>query len=374
MRLFYLILILLPVNLAKHIPLVSSYVSGIKVDYLIPALYLTDILILCLLIFYKGSTLVKKLWPLLLLLPSVIFAASPIPALYKLIKLVEFGLFWFWLKANRPKISPNLVAKSLSFAIIFQSLLSLAQWFKQSSVFGYLFFGEQPFNQATANIDRIVWLDGSLKIPPLGTFPHPNVLAAFLILSLPYIYQHLSNKSLKIFTLILGLITLFLTFSLSTWLAGLLLVIPWLLSQHFSKIRAYVISLGLILIVLSLATRFSFLAPPSSFTRRSQLAQIAVKMIQTKPLAGIGLNNFTISMDQFGYVTSTTRFFQPVHNLFLLILAETGILGLIGLLLIATQIIKLNLSLAIILFLGLFDHYFLTLQQGLLLLTLFTAL
>ena len=50
MLLFYLILFLLPANLAKHFPVASSYVSGILVDYLIPTVYLTDILIIILLV------------------------------------------------------------------------------------------------------------------------------------------------------------------------------------------------------------------------------------------------------------------------------------------------------------------------------------
>ena len=58
---FYLIVFLIPLNLAKHFPLASSYVSGNLVDYLIPAIYLTDILIILLLIIKPIKSIPKPL-------------------------------------------------------------------------------------------------------------------------------------------------------------------------------------------------------------------------------------------------------------------------------------------------------------------------
>lgn len=405
LNLFYLILFLLPVNLAKHFPVPSSYVSGILVDYLIPTVYLTDILIIILLsiwlfssykkpkqltLCYKGPSFVTIFIVLLILiLPSVIFANSFIPALYKYLKIIEFSLFGLWIYHHRLTLSPTIVVKSVSLAVLFQSLLAIGQWLRQSSLFGYWFFGEQPYNAASAGIDKIIWLDGSLKIPPLGTFPHPNVLAGFLVIGLVFILQGLSLKAFKdrpywkIFlslSLVLGLAALFLTFSLSAWLAFLLITVPFLLLSIYPKIKALMISAGLILIVLSLSLRFSFLAPESSFSRRSQLNKISWQMFLDNPLTGVGLNNFTVTMEKYGYVTAATRFLQPVHNLYLLILSETGIIGCLGFLYLLLKGPFLRskagpywISLFILLFLGLFDHYFLTLQQGLLLLTILLA-
>jgi O-antigen ligase len=118
----------------------------------------------------------------------------------------------------------------------------------------------------------------------------------------------------------------------------------------------------------------SFLAPQSSFTRRSQLANISLEIFKQHPLTGIGLNNFTAVMEHYGFITATTRFLQPVHNIYLLILSETGLIGFIGFLcLILSPLITRQRSLFLIpylslLFLGLFDHYPLTLQPSTLLL------
>lgn len=388
LNLFYLILFLLPANLAKHFPLASSYVSGILVDYLIPTVYLTDILIISLLVIKPIKKIPKAVIIFLLcLLPSIISADSFLPALYKFLKILELSLFGLWTYQHKSIISKTTVIKVISFSVIFQSLLAIGQWLRQGSLFGYWFFGEQPYNPATPGIDKIIWFDGSLKIPPLGTFPHPNVLAGFLVISLTLIlYQLFKGPFLRSkagpywIAFIFGLITLFLTFSLSAWLACLLITVPSLLLSIYPKIKALMISAGLILIVLSLSLQFSFLAPESSFSRRSQLNKISWQMFLDHPLTGVGLNNFTVSMEKYGYVSAATRFLQPVHNLYLLILSETGLLGLAAFIYLLFSIFKkssnsvFRFSFFVLIFLGLFDHYFFTLQQGLLLLTLFLVI
>ena len=397
LKLFYLILFLIPSNLAKHFILPSSYVSGILVDYLIPTIYLTDILILTLLVCNKGLsfvTVVKSSFFvfLLCLLPSIIFASSPIPAIYKYLKLIELVLFSLWVKQNinlKKHLQPIITILTLS--TLFQSLLALTQWFKQSSLFGYYFLGEQPFTSASVGIDKITWFTGAIKIPPMGTFPHPNVLGGFLAVVLPLILYMGLNSNTRLRTLcytsfLLGLLTLFLTFSLSAWLAFLLIGLPLTLKKIFKvrNLKFIFIYSGLFLILFSFATKFTFLAPQSSFSRRSQLTQIALKSFTHSPIVGVGLNNFTINMEHYGYITSTTRFLQPVHNIFLLILSETGLIGLAGFLYLlgsklqqlrlrqkSEQVLNLKIfliPLLTLLFLGLFDHYPFTIQQSLLLL------
>jgi len=402
-RLFYLLLFLIPANLAKHFPISSSYISGILVDYLIPTLYLTDILIITLLVLWLIDILkspqqltlpltkhFKLPHPLIvffiLLLPSIFLASKTTPVVYKLIKYLEFILLALWIKSQQLKT--DKIIAILTASTLFQSLLALTQWFKQSSVASFWFLGEQPYNQATFNIDKIIWFNGALKIPPLATFPHPNILAGFLALTLPLIlYQLLKAKSRSYFpiiTLITGTMALFLTFSLSAWLAFLLIGLPAVLLLHFSPkfirpVKFIFIYLGIFLISFSFASKFSFLAPQSSFTRRSQLGKIALQMIQYRPLTGIGLNNFTITMEQYGFVTATTRFLQPVHNVYLLVLAETGFIGFLGLVFLIFKALtkpKQNIfliPLLSLLFIGLFDHYPLTIQQGSLLFFTFLA-
>lgn len=354
--LFYLIVFLIPSNLAKHFPVASAYVGGSLVDYLIPTVYLTDILIILLLILKPIKTLPKPLIIFLLcLLPSVVGATSPIPAVYKWLKFLEIGLLAGWIKQYRPPIIKPLIA-----ALIFQSILALGQWFHQGSLAGYWFFGEQPYTSATAGIDKITWLDGSLKVPPLGTTPHPNVLGGFLAVGLALGPSLFTDKVGPFAILILP--ALFLTFSLSAWLAFLIR-------------NKWTLLAGAIALII-FGQNLSFMAPESSFSRRSQLTKIALEMFKDHPLIGAGLNNFTVVMDHYGYIPATTRFLQPVHNIYLLLLSETGLIGLLGFLyllikgrsLFADKVRPFQIrSLFLLLFLGLFDHWPLTLQTGLLL-------
>ena len=73
---------------------------------------------------------------------------------------------------------------------------------------------------------------------------------------------------------------------------------------------------------------------------------------------------------------------QPVHNIVLLLMAETGLVGLtlfliliikLFRLLLATKNFKFLMVFGTIILTGLFDHYWLTLQQNLLLLGIITG-
>ena len=120
----------------------------------------------------------------------------------------------------------------------------------------------------------------------------------------------------------------------------------------------------------------------TSFTRRLELTKIAIKMWLSSPIFGVGLNNFIVRMEEFGQVKANIRFLQPVHNIYLLVLAETGIIGLLTvscwLLVVGKKLKEKNHPLFYVLcsmfFLGLFDHYFLTIQQGMLILALILGL
>ena len=140
------------------------------------------------------------------------------------------------------------------------------------------------------------------------------------------------------------------------------------------------ILVGVVLILLPfIFIRFSSIFTFDSLTilRREELAENSWKMFTSSPIMGIGLNNFIPSSAQ-GLISGPSRFLQPVHNIFLLTLSETGLVGLLGLLITfgypVWKLIKLRITnneqrtlliiWGVIIFLGIFDHYFLTLPQG----------
>ena len=80
-------------------------------------------------------------------------------------------------------------------------------------------------------------------------------------------------------------------------------------------------------------------------TSRYQLNDLAGRMIAQHPVIGVGLNNFEVVMGPYedhGIIFVD----NPVHNLYLLYLAETGIVGLTGLLIVGVAMYNVALRLA----------------------------
>lgn len=72
---------------------------------------------------------------------------------------------------------------------------------------------------------------------------------------------------------------------------------------------------------------------------RLELNEVALRMIADRPMLGAGLNNFEILLPR--YEANPVIFFgHPVHNLYLLYLAETGLIGLTGVLVIGVVLYR----------------------------------
>ena len=220
-----------------------------------------------------------------------------------------------------------------------------------------------------------------LLLRPYATFSHPNSLAGFLLVSLLLLWgarESFKNKGFfKLALFFLGL-TLFLTFSFAAYLgAGLALII--FLKKKWPK-KGLVLGILLYIIVVLLSIKAG-LVEQKSLNERLVLAQNALALIKKRPLFGVGLGNFIPAQaEMLPFVRQDVNLLQPVHNIYLLIASETG---LIGLLVFITMAVKIFLGVCntplhhrayairpyiLIIFLGLFDHYWLTLSQNFLLL------
>jgi O-antigen ligase len=114
------------------------------------------------------------------------------------------------------------------------------------------------------------------------------------------------------------------------------------------------------------------------FFLRESLAAVSLMIIQKNPFFGVGINNFFIHELPL-QKTLSSIFLQPVHNIYLLVFAETGLMGFLLFIwfLIKTfwrqkktweHVSNFERNVIVLLFcalgIGLFDHFFLTLQQG----------
>jgi O-antigen ligase len=192
------------------------------------------------------------------------------------------------------------------------------------------------------------------------------VLIAF-ILSTPFVYQ--KNKLLFAFYFLISTVTLFISFSQAAWLVGLVVGLWALRNLKIKKWLKRLVCGGTIFLLI-----FYLIKAPifreESFFQRLELAKNALQLIKQNPLIGVGLNNFIVNLPKFQ--KGQILWLQPVHNIYLLVAAETGIIGLLIFFwflfltfkkLLNSYIATLLYCYIAILLLGLFDHYWLTLQQ-----------
>lgn len=397
--LYFLILLFLPTQFGRHFWPDFSYVSGFRIDYLSPTLYVTDILIILLFIFWfllelKSLKKVKLNLNLsmtalfIFLVLGIFLSRSPLAGLYGLLKLAEFSFFGFYTMKNIRNM--KLVVIVLYVGLFFESLLSIAQYFNQGSLGSFFYFlGERTFTSQTPGIANAS-INGSLILRPYATFSHPNVLAAYLILSMTFLLftvkTSISKKMQAIYValFLLGTSALFLTLSrtaIITWIAILCL---YLFRKRWKLALGFCVFIGALIYISPFGARFlSFSPADEAFTQRISLSKAAVEMFIKNPIFGVGINNFLPNLPFYIKQVGNTFFLQPVHNIFLLVLSETGIIGFgfFTWFLVKTykRVLKRKSILGLVLiseviFLGFFDHYFLTLQQGQLLLALVLGL
>lgn len=326
---FTLLLIFLPSQLGIHFWPDWSYINGVRIDYFSPTLYLTDLLVLALffLVLPKMKLKIGRISLICLIglisfiFFNVTFSLSPAVTIYKWLKVAELG-FLAWFVARNHKFLVNSY-KFLLIPVLYSSLLAIWQFINQGSVGGFWYLlGERTFNRDTPGIANAIINDQTI-LRPYATFPHPNVLTGFLVVASLISLKYLPHISRKITALVLGLavLVLFLTPSRGDLLQGLAL--------------------------------------------RQQLNSISLAQWAKSPIIGTGLGTSPLYPRN---ITNYALLHQPIHNIYLLLLAETGIVGL-GLFLVVVAK-RLSWLLVPILFLGFFDHYWLTLQQTQLLLAI----
>ncbi len=233
-----------------------------------------------------------------------------------------------------------------------------------------------------------------------GSLPHPNILAGFLVIAvlfLLYLAFLAKNRSQRIFVLVslLAIIpALFFTFSRSAWIAiivCLLILSGWLYRQKqylWNKTFLKIFLLTVLMVVIlginlrgPLATRIKGDQDleVASIQLRMTYTRQAWDLIKEQPWQGTGIGNYTLVVFQKINNNWPGYYYQPVHNIYLLVLAETGIFGaaafglilLLLLLFFAKKAGQLDgviifLGLLSILIISLFDHYFWTIEFGVL--------
>jgi len=183
--------------------------------------------------------------------------------------------------------------------------------------------------------------DGVMRIG--GTIGSSNNAGGYfgfvLAVAISVLFTNLGRgqKLLAAAALALGCPALIFTFSRGGWLGFIIpvLVMFFLFSgrkRFFSwkgPLAACAILALLYLPFHSMVSQRLLGDDKGSAESRIPLMKLAFRIIEDHPVLGVGSNNFQAVMDRYSNAELRTGFFYTVHNKYLLVWAETGILGLI---------------------------------------------
>lgn len=419
---------LVPSNLFTYQRGDFSYVNGILSDYRLLKLYASDLAWMGLITTWfsaisykrggwkqtwlsfknflgKHSSLSLVVIGLATLLVGYSWQETSWPGLWQATKLIQVAITawcfktWWQSFPNYRSHTSQIITWATILALCFQFVVATWQVTTQNTLGGYMLLGEPDLN-AYWGIAHTTW-NGTLVRLGYGTTAHPNILAGWASLSWLLIAQlNYQKKGFKqavsiLFSLILTVIIIGETISFSGMMVLLIGILAVYL-VHTSKARvafftkkvpflasSYLIAWWLTWMVAS--SLLLSLVPPQlqtatpSLNRRAYLMETAIQTVAAAPWLGVGLNAFTTNLPDEVFSGEVASFYQPVHHLGWLWLAETGLVGIALLggmywLTIASSDQKHNLTgVGMVLLVAAapaasWDHYLLTQQTGLLLL------
>jgi len=378
----------------------SAYWTGSYSDFTSFSLYLSDILAIGLFLVNLRHVVatIRRHWLIGLLLGWIILAtilnSRHLLSLnfYFIAKFIEFFLVYLLFAHTTPFLHKNTLAFLFSLLGGLESIITIIQFATQKSV-GLYRLGESHLGTTVNGVAKLV-SHGTLYIRGYGTFPHSNLLSAFLLVSVLFslylIFSSAFRKHRLVFSglLILNLFGLALSFSRAGIGATIAAVIIFLAFLFYLKIPARRILWASAVLAISAIVIGILLSPfllsratisDQAVKERVFYNEIGVKMIKAYPWQGIGFGTSVLHMQQFSPVQLQPWEIQPIHNYYLLSAAELGIVG--GLLFIllfgwhaSALLIKLLRSRDMFqltlfatfcgfLILMLFDHYFYTIEQ-----------
>lgn len=388
----YLLLFLLPTQLAYHVWPSWSFVYGLRIDLLAPAVYTTDILVLVLIILNLNIFKDFKKYFLIVLIFAAVnisFSISRPESTYKWIKIFEMLFLGFYFSKQK-FVEFSKIIKTFFVSLVLFSLIGIVQFLLSRTTNLFYLLGERTFNMTTPGM-ALVSLNGTEHLRAYSTFSHPNSLAGYLgaLITFILLSGHLKRSIFNILGVGIVLVCLLFTFSVSAYLGIFLVFSLYLFSKKISTFPKIIHLLLLISVVASLFLPIfsdnlikNFPMLRINISQRLELAFISGKIISQNFWLGSGLGTFIFGIPVYKSL-SYFWLLQPVHNIFLLIFSELGILGILGVAYTIHKILTNSLKnhylmyilpFIFIIFTGLSDHYWLTLQQNILLLSILSGL
>lgn len=339
-----------------------------------PAIYVTStsvvLALLCFLWFVEGTliddlriafgeqkVLLAPLVGGLFLLPSILPASQPNLVAAEIVRMGWMYVLFVYLACRvRTRLQVLVVLGGLASLAALEFVVVVGQWITGSTL-GLGFLGLPP-----ALGERIL-SDSGRVLRPFGTVTHPVFMGAvvgalavlFLALAL-----HVRNPKLRALALAMSAISAVplviahtRAATLGVAIASILLVV---IALTMGRLRARPffawVCVGAVAVVVlwgPITEQFGENWGTNHFSleveSRNELNVVAYEMFVDHPLNGAGLNQFQEEMDRYdtlGLIFAG----NPVHNIYLLYLAETGVLGLIGVLVVGIALLRAAIRVA----------------------------
>jgi O-antigen ligase len=336
----------------KSIGPVATDVSGGA-----PSIYITsaDVLLLVLYALWIGSGDLRKdlvtIWgkPVFMLplvaiasaLPSLLVAPDLFLGFGELVRMGWMYLLFVYVALRvRTRRELTLLIGMLFVVAVAQFAVSALQWRTGSSL-GLGFLGEETALGVRS-------LDGSEIARPSGTVVHSDFLAA-LVAPIALLALALAVEIRRGMWIRIGLLAIMAAGTATVLLAqaraamvgfgvGLLVLGAWYVLRGRIALRVVALLSGVLLfsallfggvIADRLLGNFGTDQFQLEVRSRVELNDLALQMIGDNAIIGVGLNNFVRVMDaydRYGLIFAG----NPVHNLYLLVTTETGLIGALG--------------------------------------------
>lgn len=333
-----------PIAFGKYLTEKSEvFVSTLGIAVWAPDLLLLGIVAICLLFLrvpQRGAVrwTLRAFAPLLgfLALQAMVapFSKNPTFGLFEIVRYATaIGIAAALVKILERRDFPFVAAGLLAGAVI-QSVFAAGQYYQ-----GWT-FGQEIFGQSAGVLVGTFGDSSSIRVT--GMLGFPNALGSFLVLVLPVAVALTVTPQRPIVRLAcLGVVgagtaALIFTFSRGAWLAfgaAGALVLYFELRRRPAREQLRLLSAGLVGVLIAGAAVYALYgdeilarihySPAESLAIRSQLNWAALRVIGEHPLLGVGPNVFPLEL----LGTGESEAVAPAHDLYLLVLAEAGIVG-----------------------------------------------
>ncbi len=234
-----------------------------------------------------------------------------------------------------------------------------------------------------------------------GSLPHPNILAGYLAITICLAVSALLwSKHYKNQLSIAGVIAILTTALMTTYsrqaLLGLGVGLGYMCLMTLLQRQRFPFRMVLALMCVFIPLTVSIWNNPApwqaryqaqtrleqrSLDERTTYQDQAIALLRDHWLGGVGINNFTAvqhAHDRRANITRDGYSYQPVHNMYLLLWTELGIMGVLTMLMVVISSwhtaarssawqLDNRAALLTLLTIGCFDHYLWSLHAGILL-------